>query len=160
MKLSDFMMPEAFVPNLVGAEREDVIRELVESLAEAGGLTKKDVDEVVSQIVEREKQGSTGIGKGIAVPHIKHDSVKQIVGTIGVSRDGIDFASLDKAPVFSVLLLISPSNDPDRHLQAMEKLFSHLQQDMFRKFLRQAETREAIEELIREADEAGQAAGL
>jgi mannitol/fructose-specific phosphotransferase system IIA component (Ntr-type) len=87
------------------------------------------------------------------VPHIKHPSVQQIVGTIGCSKEGVDFASLDKAPVYSVLLLISPPNNPDRHLEAMESLFSHLQREMFRKFLRQAETREEIEDLLQEADE-------
>ena len=107
-------------------------------------------------IIERENQGSTGIGKGIAVPHIKHPKVKNIVGTIGCSTEGLDFSSLDKAPVYSVLLLVSPKNDPEKHLEAMERLFSHLQKEMFRKFLRQAETTEAIVELISDADEAQQ----
>ena len=94
------------------------------------------------------------------MPHIKHESVTDIIGTIGVSSEGIDFNSLDKAPVFSVLLLLSPPNNPDRHLEAMEKLFSHLQRDMFRKFLRQAENREEIVDLLAEADESPQDSGL
>ena len=160
MKLSDFMVPDAIVPELASQERDDVIRELVTSLASAGSIAKDQVDKIAEQIIERENQGSTGIGKGIAVPHIKHESVKEIVGTIGCSPIGIDFSSLDKAPVFSVMLLLSPPNNPDRHLEAMESLFSHLQRDMFRKFLRQAETREAILDLIAEADEAPQQSGL
>ncbi len=160
MKLSDFMVADAIVPNLTGDDRDAVIRELVESLANANAIPKEQVDEITQQIVERENQGSTGIGKGIAVPHIKHAAVKNIVGTIGCSKAGIDFASLDKAPVFSVMLLLSPPNNPDRHLEAMESLFSHLQKDMFRKFLRQADTAEAIMDLIAEADESTQQSGL
>jgi nitrogen PTS system EIIA component len=160
MKLSDFMVTEAIVPDLKGTTREEVIRELIEALAKAKCIKAGDVKEITQNLIEREKQGSTGIGKGIAVPHIKTGSVAKIVGTIGCSRKGVDFASLDKAPVFSVLLLLSPPNNPDRHLEAMESLFAHLQRDMFRKFLRQAENKEAVVELLQEADEARQGSTL
>lgn len=160
MKLSDFMVSEAIIPQLKSTSRDDTIRELVEALVHAGKIAPKRVDEIAQKIIERETQGSTGIGKGIAVPHIKHPSATEIVGTIGCSKDGIDFNSLDKAPVYSVLLLLSPPNNPDRHLEAMESLFAHLQRDRFRKFLRQSETAEAIIDLIQEADEAQQESGL
>ena len=160
MKLSDFMVSEAIVPQLQATSRDDAVRELVEALAHAGKIAATQVDEIVQKIIERETQGRTGIGKGIAVPHIKHSSTTEIVGTIGCSRDGIEFNSLDKAPVYSVLLLLSPPNDPDRHLEAMESLFAHLQRDRFRKFLRQSESTEAIIDLIQEADEAQQESGL
>lgn len=156
MKLSDFMVFDAIIPDLESQSRDEVILALVDSLSKAGQLPASKVKGITKQIIERENQGSTGIGKGIAVPHIKHPSVKKIVGTIGCSKAGLDFSSLDKSPVYSVLLLISPPNDPDRHLQAMENIFSHLQKDMFRKFLRQAEGKEAIIELVKEADEARQ----
>ena len=156
MKLSDFMEFEAIVPNLSCGTRDGSIRELVEALARAGRIDSGDVDAITHDLIERENQGSTGIGKGIAVPHIKHPSVTEIVGTIGGSKEGLDFSSLDKAPVYSVVLLLSPTNDPDRHLEAMENLFSHLQKEMFRKFLRQSETKRMITDLILEADEAQQ----
>ena len=62
--------------------------------------------------------------------------------------------------MYSVLLLLSPPNDPDRHLEAMESLFAHLQKDMFRKFLRQADNREMIVDLLSEADSADQESRL
>ncbi len=65
----------------------------------------------------------------------------------------MDFSSLDKQPVYSVILLISPVDNPDRHLQAMEKIFKHLQNEKFRKFLRQSQSAAEIEDLLREADE-------
>jgi mannitol/fructose-specific phosphotransferase system IIA component (Ntr-type) len=73
-------------------------------------------------------------------------------GTIGRSGGGIDFAALDHQPVYSIFLLLSPDNQPQQHLQAMNIVFSNLQKDMFRRFLRQAATREAITELLDEAD--------
>jgi len=93
------------------------------------------------------------MGKGVAVPHVKHPAVKDVIAAIGQSSMGIDFVALDKQPVYSVILLISPADNPDRHLQAMESIFRHLQKEKFRKFLRQAQNAEQIEDLIREADE-------
>jgi len=93
------------------------------------------------------------MGKGVAVPHVKHEAVKDVVAAVGQSSAGIDFSSLDKKPVYSVILLISPADNPDRHLQAMESIFKHLQRDRFRKFLRQSQTAEEIKDLLREADE-------
>ena len=72
---------------------------------------------------------------------------------VGQSSGGIDFSSLDKQPVYSVLLLLSPADDADKHLEAMECIFTYLQQEKFRKFLRQSETVEQIGELFKEADE-------
>jgi mannitol/fructose-specific phosphotransferase system IIA component (Ntr-type) len=93
------------------------------------------------------------MGKGIAVPHVQHGVVKDVVAAIGQSSAGIDFSSLDKRLVYSVILLISPADNPDKHLQAMESVFRHLQRDKFRKFLRQSQTAEEIAELLREVDE-------
>jgi len=76
-----------------------------------------------------------------------------VIGVVGQSSTGIDFSALDKQPVYSVILLISPVENPDKHLQAMENIFKHLQQDKFRKFLRQSQKAEEIEDLLREADE-------
>ena len=92
------------------------------------------------------------MGKGVAVPHVKYEVVKDVVAVVGLSS-GIDFSSLDKQPVFSVILLLSPADNPDKHLQAMETIFKHLQQERFRRFLRQSQTAEQIKDLLREADE-------
>jgi len=153
MKLREFIIPEAIVANLKASDRDGAIRELVSSLAERGALPTTAVDEVVTALVKREQNGSTGFGKGVAVPHVKHPKVKQMSGTIGRSEAGIDFAALDHQPVYSIVLLLSPENQPKQHLDAMNIVFSNLQKDMFRKFLRQSATREAIVELLEEADQ-------
>jgi mannitol/fructose-specific phosphotransferase system IIA component (Ntr-type) len=102
-------------------------------------------------IIQRENEASTGIGKGVALPHIKADGVEEPVAAIGRSSQGLDFRSLDKQPVYSVILLVSPKENPDKHLQAMEILFRNLNHDDFRRFLRQAQTAEEIEDIIRDA---------
>jgi mannitol/fructose-specific phosphotransferase system IIA component (Ntr-type) len=157
MKLVDFIVKDAIVPELKAHERDGVIRELVQALAAAKALAPADVDAVVKAIADREKTGSTGFGKGVAVPHVKHPAVKKRIGAVGRSTVGVDFAALDQAPVYSVIMLLSPPNQPDGHLQAMEKIFKSLQEDTFRRFLRQSDTRQKIWELIEEADQAGAA---
>ena len=153
MKLREFIVPAAIVPELEATDRDGAIRELVTSLAAAGALPAESVDEVVAALIKREQNGSTGFGKGVAVPHVKHPKVKKMAGTIGRSEAGIDFAALDHQPVYSVVLLLSPENQPQQHLQAMNIIFSNLQKDMFRRFLRQSTTRQAIQELLEEADQ-------
>ena len=155
MKLSDFIVKDAIVAELQSTDRDGVIRELVTSLATAKAIAPADVDAVVKAIIDREKHGSTGFGKGVAVPHVKHPAIKKRVGAIGRSTVGVDFAALDQAPVYSVFLLLSPPNNPDGHLQAMENIFKNLQQDNFRRFLRQADTNAKIVDLLDEADQAG-----
>ena len=153
MKLSDFIVSEAVIATLQSSDRDGVLRELVSSLAESGALPREAVDEVVASLVKREQNGSTGFGKGVAVPHVKHPRVKKLAGTVGRSAAGVDFAALDHQPVYSVVLLLSPENQPQQHLQAMNIIFSNLQKDMFRRFLRQSATREAIVDLLVEADQ-------
>jgi mannitol/fructose-specific phosphotransferase system IIA component (Ntr-type) len=153
MKFVDFFCFESIIPELKAKDRNSAIAELVSALDKAGRLGKNNHEEILKAVIKREKEASTGMGKGVAVPHVKHKAVKDVVATIGLSSIGIDFSSLDKNLVYSVVLLISPADDPDRHLQAMESLFKHLQRDRFRKFLRQSQTAEEIEDLLREADE-------
>jgi mannitol/fructose-specific phosphotransferase system IIA component (Ntr-type) len=152
MKLKDFIVSDAIVHDIQATNRDGAIRELVESLAKSGTLPADAAEEVIAALIKREHNGSTGFGKGVAVPHTKHGKVKQMAGTIGRSAAGIDFSALDHQPVYSIVLLLSPENQPQQHLQAMNIVFSNLQKDTFRRFLRQADTREKIVDLIEEAD--------
>ncbi|MCP4247634.1 MAG: PTS sugar transporter subunit IIA [bacterium] len=154
MKLSDFVDTAAIVPELEATDRNGVIRELVQSLVAQGAIDAARADGVAQAVIYRENQGSTGFGKGVAVPHVKHEAAPRTMATVGRSSHGVDFAALDRAPVYIVVLLLSPKDDPDAHLAAMEKIFRHLREDNFRRFLRQADTQEKIADLITEADEA------
>ncbi len=153
MKLREFIVTEAITPELKAVDRDGAIRELVTALATAGALPADSIEDVVASVVKREQNGSTGFGKGVAVPHVKHPKVKAMSGTVGRSTGGIDFAALDHQPVYSVFLLLSPDNQPQQHLQAMNIVFSNLQKDTFRRFLRQSATREEIVDLLDEADQ-------
>ncbi|MEQ9453511.1 MAG: PTS sugar transporter subunit IIA [Phycisphaeraceae bacterium] len=153
MKLQAFIATHAILPDLASTTRDDVIRELIEAALQDADIADPALAQsLIDAIIEREKHGSTGFGKGVAVPHVKHDKILKMAAAVGVSRKGVDFNALDKQPVYSIILLLSPKDRPDEHLQAMESIFSQLQNDQFRKFLRQSTTKQEILELIEEAD--------
>jgi mannitol/fructose-specific phosphotransferase system IIA component (Ntr-type) len=98
---------------------------LTSALVRSGKLPSSQAKDVAKAVIKRENEASTGMGKGVAVPHVKHASAKSVIGAVGLSAAGIDFASLDEQPVYSVILLISLDN-PDKHLQT-ENMFKHLE---------------------------------
>ena len=153
MKFADFVCFEAIISELEASDRDEVIAELITSLVEAGKLSEQVYKDITKAVIKRENEASTGLGKGVAVPHVKHKAVDKMIAVVGCKSTGIDFSSLDKQPVHSVILLISPVDNPDQHLMAMESIFRHLQQEKFRRFLRQCRTREQVEDLLREADD-------
>ena len=153
MKFTDFICFGAVVSELQSDDRDGAISELITALEKEGKFEEKDSKTLIKAVTDRENEASTGMGKGVAVPHVKSSLVKDVIATVGQSSGGIDFSSLDKQPVYSVILLISPAEEPDKHLRAMEKIFKHLQQEKFRKFLRQSQKKVEIEDLLREADE-------
>lgn len=153
MKLADVICQDAIIAQLGSSKRDTVIEELVQSLGDHKKVDATDVKALSKAVIKRENEASTGIGKGVAVPHVKHKSISEPIAVVGCSQEGIDFASLDKQPVYSVFLLLSPASNPDKHLQAMETIFKNLQKEDFRRFLRQARTPGAIVEAIKDADD-------
>ena len=152
MKMLEIIPEGAVVARLESDDRDMVIAELVDALIVSGSAPKKLRDELIAKALERERRGSTGFGKGVAVPHVKHDAVTKMSAAIGISDSGVDFNALDKQPVYSFILLLSPASRPDEHLQAMEVIFKNLSQDTFRRFLRQAASVEDVMTLLADAD--------
>lgn len=152
MKLTDIVHKDAIVPSLGAKDRDEAIRELVDALVASGATDAEAAPGLVEKLLDRERKGSTGFGRGVAVPHVKHRSVNTIRAAVGISQQGIDFQALDKQPVYTVFLLLSPDDRPEEHLQAMETIFKNLSKDTFRRFLRQSDSVEAVATLLDEAD--------
>lgn len=152
MKFSDFVCSAAIKPEIAAQDKEGVIRELAGSLVAAGEVAEEDLEGIVGAIIKREELGSTGIGRGVAVPHTKHPSVEKLVGTVGVSSGGVDFSSLDGEEVQLFFLLVSPPDRPGDHLRALENISRQLRDEMFCRFLKQAKNVEDIQTLLDEAD--------
>ena len=152
MKFSDFICRDAIRAEHDAVDKEGAIREMVQSLVEAGKVDAKEFESIVKAILKREELGSTGIGRGVAVPHTKHPSVDRLIGTVAVSAAGVDFASLDGETVTLFFLLISPPDRPGDHLRALENISRQLRDDTFCRFLKQAKTPDDIAQLLDEAD--------
>jgi len=152
MKFSDFICEKAIRAELAADNKEDAINELVDSLLQAGEINADEKSDIIAAIMKREELGSTGIGRGVAVPHTKHPGVGKLVGTVGVSVDGVDFNSLDGEKVQLFFLLISPPDRPGDHLRALENISKQLRDETFCRFLKQSRTSGDIHQLLEEAD--------
>lgn len=152
MKFSDFINVASIKADLGADDKPTIIREMVESLASAGAINASEAEGIVAAIMKREELGSTGIGRGVAVPHTKHSSVERLVGTVGVCVEGVDFNSLDGDKVHLLFLLISPPDRPGDHLRALENISRQLRDETFCRFLKQARSPSDIHLLLEEAD--------
>src|SRR5438132_1013294 len=152
MRMSDFVVREAIIPELKATTKEGVIREMVESLRATNPFKTNDPEDIVKAVLKRELLGSTGIGRGVAIPHTKHAGVEKLVGTVAVSRLGVNFDSVDGELVYVFILLISPQDRPGDHLRALENVARSMRDDGFVRSLRQASTVDAIWNLLADAE--------
>jgi nitrogen PTS system EIIA component len=153
MAMRDFVVREAIVPSLAATMKEAAIREIVDSLRATGYVGADCSEDVVKAILKREQLGSTGIGRGIAIPHAKHSSVDRLTGTVAISQGGVAFDSIDGEPVYVYLLLISPQDRPGDHLRALENVVRAMRNDTFVRSLREAKSRDEIWKLIDESSD-------
>ena len=152
MKFADFVSRDAIIADLTAEDKEGVIREMVQALMAVSQIDAGEQESIIKAILKREELGSTGIGRGVAVPHTKHHSVDRLIGTVAVSKEGVNFNSLDGEKVQLFFLLISPPDRPGDHLRALENISRQLRNDTFCKFLKQAKTADEIQQLLDEAD--------
>ena len=152
MNFADFVSREAIRADLAASDKEGVIREMVQAMLDAGNVEADEQESIVKAILKREELGSTGIGRGVAVPHTKHPSVDRLVGSVAISSEGVNFDSLDGEQVQLLFLLISPPDRPGDHLRALENISRQLRDDTFCRFLKQAKNAVEIWQLLDEAD--------
>lgn len=152
IRITDFVVKEAIIPGVKATTKETVIRELVSSLKTTGKVTETDEENIVKAILRREQLGSTGIGRGVAIPHAKHESVGKLIGTIGLAPAGIPFESLDNDPVNIFVMLLYAPERPGEHLRALEAVSRLLRDEKFCQSLLKCTTRDEVWHLLCEAD--------
>ena len=124
------LSPDCIVLNLKGTDKESIITELVDTLDSRGCLS--DRDQVLRDVLDREKSMSTGMQHGIALPHAKTEGVGRIVAALGLLPGGVDFKSLDGEPAKVILLLASPSKQAGPHIQVLASAAALLNDDIRR----------------------------
>ena len=120
MVLTQILQPTCVKAPLDGRDKDSVITELVDILAENNLLLDRDV--VLESVFAREQTRSTGIGSGIAIPHGKCTGVDDLVMAVGIAHEPVNFDSIDQKPVSIVILLVSPADRTGPHIQALARI--------------------------------------
>lgn len=142
------MITKNRIVDLKGKAKQDVLQELVDVISTAPEVTDK--NDFFISIMKREKIMSTGIGIGLAVPHVKIDSVKEFVMAIGRKKEGIDFDSLDGKPVYLVIMIGANTEQRDDYLKVLAKISLLLKNPEFREKMMSAPNADAIMELLKD----------
>jgi PTS system nitrogen regulatory IIA component len=153
MKIMDFLSKKAITTDIQSVKKEDVIKELVDTLIEAGDVEKRHCNKLIEALMARESLGSTAIGQGIAIPHAKSDSVTKLVAAFGLSKKGVDFDSLDGEMVNIFFLLLAPQDSAGPHLKALARISRLLKDKYFRDNLRMCADDKSVIKTISQEDE-------
>ena len=144
MNLGNLLSVDRIVPEMQANERWSAIVELVELLVARGKVKPEDRDLVLAALRQREETMSTGIGFGIAIPHASSDRVGEVVAAFGRSNKGIEFDSLDNAPVKYIVLFVVPKDQFQTHLRTLAAIAKFLNDRAIRERLGEAASAEEI----------------
>lgn len=151
MRVADFLRKEWIISDLASHNKEGALSEMVGVLEKTEGVP--DAGKALAVLLEREQLGSTGIGEGIAIPHGKLSEIEDVVSVFALSRNGVDFDSMDGAPVHILFLLIAPENSASLHLKALARISRLLKSRQFRDELIKQSSVEDLFDLIVSEDE-------
>jgi PTS system nitrogen regulatory IIA component len=142
MNIQELLSASRVKFHLTSNSKLDVINELIEVLNQDGKLLDK--DKYKEAVLRREKEFSTGIGMGIAIPHAKDSSVKEAALTLGISKAGIDYEALDGTLAHIFFLIAVPANSNDVHLKVLSYISRKLMHQEIRDRLLSATTYEEV----------------
>jgi len=146
MNLQDLLSIEVIKIPLESDEKFRTIEELVDILNNAGRIENRDM--VLQAILDRERVMSTGMGDGVAIPHAKTDGVKELVAAFGITKQGIDFQSIDGKPVRIIFLLAGPTDQTGPHLKALSRISRLMHRKEFREKLAAVKNAEQVVDAI------------
>ena len=150
MKISDILSPEVIEVNLDVADKDDSIRKIIEISARTGKIL--DINKVTDTIFERERLVSTGVGKGFAIPHGKTDAISDIVASFVITKNPIDFDSIDGEPVRFIFLLIGKETLLNTHIKLLSRISRLMNKEEFRDRLLDAGSKEEVLNIFKEEE--------
>src|SRR5688572_7159980 len=146
MKVSDFLSSDSVIPELTGRTKAEVLRELSAALAKA--VPSVSPDRIYEVLDKREREYSTGIGEGVAIPHGKLAGLPGLVAAFGISHAGLDFDAIDRKPTFLFFALVAPENSAGAHLKALARISRLFKQPSFRSSILEASGASEVHELM------------
>ncbi len=150
MKITDLLKKDSIDLNVEASNKEEILKKAVELMNENGNITDK--DKYLELVMKREKEGSTGIGEEIAIPHGKGDSISAPGLAAMVIPNGVDFESLDEKPVKLLFLIAAPDTKDNVHLEVLSLLSTLLMDEKFRKELLNAKSKDEFLRIIDQAE--------
>ncbi|ETR68506.1 MAG: PTS system, nitrogen regulatory IIA component [Candidatus Magnetoglobus multicellularis str. Araruama] len=150
MRIVDVLDKKAIIPDLKSTDKKGVLQELSRPISELINVTQEDLMDV---LIERERLGSTGIGNGIGIPHGKMKNLDKLALSLGISRQGIDFESIDGRPTHLFFLLITPEKSTGIHLKLLAHISRILRNEMFKQKLMKAHTADELYRIIDDLDD-------
>ena len=129
MLLTEIFESRFIKTGLEAEDKDEAFEELVDTFCQVSHLKMR--EEILDAVRERERKMSTGIQKGIAVPHGRVSSIDKVYGILGISRKGIDYDALDDQPVYLLFMLLAPQTESELHLRVLRRLSELLQNPQF-----------------------------
>lgn len=152
MRLSELLRPECALLGVRDLDKWRVIDDLTALLVTSARLSADKQELVREALVARERSMSTGMENGVAIPHCSMEEVEDTLVALGVSRDGIDFESIDGQATHLILLLVTPKNKTKVHIRTLAEIAKLLSDSDFRDSLIAAQSSDQVCELIRERE--------
>lgn len=143
VKITDYITEDLIDLDLKSKNRESILVELSKLLERSKNILVEDND-IYKALVDREKLGSTGIGKGVAIPHAKTESAKELTVAFGISRKGIDFNSMDDEEVHIFFVFASPNKDSQIYLKVLARISRLIREENFRQNLMDCKTAKEV----------------
>ena len=150
MLLSELLSPNRVKVPLHGRTKDDLLRELVALVAR----TPDDAREILAAVHDRERELSTGVGGGVAIPHARSSRVEQLVMAAGIAPTPVDYDALDGQPVELFFLLVGPDSAAGAHVRALARISRLLRREPLRASLRNAADAGAFLEVVRDSESA------
>ncbi len=140
----------ALIEELQAVNKEDALKEMLGAAEGVGAFKKSARKALQKRLSEREAIGSTGLGNSVAVPHVKGESVQDITLVLARCHAGLEWQAIDGRAVHVLFLLVSPSDEPESHLQCLRWIAGLARNADFRRFLLDAGDGDAIRDLLLE----------
>lgn len=150
MRITEFLTPQGIIPALASGTKAEVLQALASKLAAVSGTIP--AERLLGVLDERERLGSTGMEKGVAIPHGRMTPLASLVACFAVCRTGVDFEARDGRPSHFFFALVAPENSAGLHLKALSKISRIFRSDALREAILKAETAEEIYGLIAQED--------
>lgn len=147
VKITDYMSEDLISLKLKSKNKDDVLMELADLIAVSPDVHNEE-NVIYKALIEREKLGSTGIGKGVAIPHAKTDAADRLTIAFGISKEKIDFKSLDNESVNIFFVFASPMKDSQVYLKVLARISRLIKEEEFRNELLACKTPAEVIECI------------